>query len=179
MQVKENSNLGSNAQVEENSNLRPLYSSRLDERSVGQDKEPMIAISKLLKITPNPINWCQNVGDNPNCRSIIPKRLNIVVEFLYPGTLNGNSIGQNKGPLVAFFNTLNVIPDFKNQHQNLGTMYKASERNKSYYAQPSAVEAHPNIVAQITKEINSLINQHQDAPTKLQQLLETTFNQAS
>ena len=90
-----------------------------DERGVGQDKEPLIAILKLLGFTPGSVNWCQSIEDDSNCRNVILKHLSIVVKFLHTGMFDGRGVGQDKKPLIAILKLLGLTPGSANWCQNI------------------------------------------------------------
>ena len=88
----------------------PYRHNIVNERGVGQDKEPLTAIFNLLGTTPGSVNWCQNIKDDSNCRNVIYKHLSIVVKFLYSGTFDEKAVGQDKEHLIAILKLLGLNP---------------------------------------------------------------------
>ena len=122
----------------------------------------LIDISKIL-------------GTTTSYQNTILKNLRIIIKSQDPSNITEKGIGGVGDSQAACLKTSDTTPNPADQY--FETSYETNKGNKSNFVQPSAVETHPNIVAQIIQEINNLINQPQATQTNFQQLREATINQ--
>ena len=127
--MKKSHDQDSNVQMEENPSQIPnkqIYPISFNEGSVGQDKEPLMDIFKLLELT---LDQCQSIEDSSNCHNVILKQLSIFVKSLYRHKLIGESAGQDKEPIIATLESLEITQDYMNQCPKAEKKLKMSQRH--------------------------------------------------